>query len=66
MNTPKYPQKRAPSCTSSFAGVAVDPALAITIIIARPLAHAVTDGRMGRMTTTRALPFIGLEPCAAR
>jgi hypothetical protein len=60
MNTPKHPQKRAQSCTSSFASVAVDLALAITLIIARPLAHAVTDGRMGRMTATIARPFIGI------
>jgi hypothetical protein len=66
MNPPKRPQKRAPSCTSPFAGVAVNLALAITIIIARPLAHAVTDGRMGRMTATIALPCIGIQRCAAR
>jgi hypothetical protein len=66
MNAPKHPQKRTQSCTRSFAGVAVDLAPVIPIIIARPLAHAVTDGRMGRMTATITLPFIGIQPCAAR
>ena len=65
MNTPKHPQERAQACPGSFAGMAVDLALAIAIIIARPRAHAMTDGRMGRMTATRALPFIGIQPCAA-
>jgi hypothetical protein len=66
MNTPKHPQKCAQSCTSSLAGIAVDLALAIPTIIARPLVHAVADGGMGRMTATLALPFIGIQPCATR
>jgi hypothetical protein len=66
MNPTKHPQKRAQSCTGAFAGIAVDLASPITSIIARPLANAVADGRMGGMTATIALPCIGIQPCAAR
>jgi hypothetical protein len=66
MNTKKHPLKRAQSCTSAFVGVTVDLTLAITIIIARPLVHAVADGRMGRTIATIALPLIGIQPRAAR
>jgi hypothetical protein len=65
MNTSKPPQKRAQSCTSSFAGVAVDLAAAIPIIIARPFASAVAYGGVGRMAPVIALPFIRVQRGAA-
>jgi hypothetical protein len=66
MNTPKHPQKRAQSCTGSFAGVAVHLASAIAIIIPRPFAYTMADRGMGRMAATIALPLVGIEPRAAR
>ena len=61
MNTPKHPQKRAQPCTRSFAGVAVDLALAIPIIIARPFADTVAHRGMGWMTAAVALPFVCVQ-----
>jgi hypothetical protein len=40
----------------------VDLAVAIPILIARPLVHAMTDGRMRRMAATIAGPLIGIQP----
>jgi hypothetical protein len=55
------PEVRAEHRTGSFTGVAVHLAAAIPIVIASPFMHAVADRRMGRMTATIALPFIGVE-----
>jgi hypothetical protein len=57
----KGPQIGAECRTGPFAGITVDLAAAITIVIASPFMHAVADRRMGRMTATIALPFIGVE-----
>jgi hypothetical protein len=44
----------------------MDLALAITILIPRPFAYPVGNGGMARMAATIALPFVGIEPRAAR
>jgi hypothetical protein len=54
-------------CRSSpFAGVAMDLALAITIVVPRPFAYPVGHGGISRMAATIALPFVGIEARAAR
>jgi hypothetical protein len=56
-----------PKCrTRALTGVAVHLTSAIAIIIPRPLMHAVADRRMVWMTTPIALPFVGVQPRAAR
>jgi hypothetical protein len=62
----KGPQVGAECRSCPFAGVAMDLALAIPMIIPRPFAHPVGHGGIARMTATIALPFGGIEPCAAR
>jgi hypothetical protein len=57
----KSPQIGAERRTRPFAGLAVDLASAITIVIASLFMHAVADRRMRRMTATMALPFISVE-----
>jgi hypothetical protein len=47
-----------------LAGVAMDLALAVTVVIACPFAHPVGNRGMARMATSITLPFIGIEPCA--
>ena len=59
MNAPKGTQVGAERRAYSLAGVAVDFAAAIPIIIPCPLVHAMADGGMRRMAATIALPFIG-------
>jgi hypothetical protein len=49
-----------------FTGGAVHLTSAISIIIRRPLVHAVADGGMERMATPIALPRVGREQRAAR
>jgi hypothetical protein len=44
-----------------FAGVAVDLAVAIPIIIPRPLAHFMAHGGMDWMAATIALPFVRVQ-----
>lgn len=53
-------------CACPLAGVAVHLTLAISIIIPRPLGHAVADSRVIGMAPAIALPLIGVEPRAAR
>jgi hypothetical protein len=65
MNAPKDTQVGAERCPCSLAGVAVDFAAAIPIIIPCPLVHAVADGGMRRMAATITLPFVGIEQGAA-
>jgi hypothetical protein len=48
-----------------FTGIAVHLTLAIGIVIPRPFAHPMTDGRMGRMAAPVALPLVGIELGAA-
>jgi hypothetical protein len=52
-------------CASPLTGVAVHLTLAVSIIIPRPLVHAVADCRVARMAPAIALPLIGIEPRAA-
>src|SRR6266511_2260468 len=66
MNTAEGAQVSTERRTCPFTSIAVDLALAITIIIPRPLVHAVADGRMAPMTAAIALPLIGIKPRAAR
>jgi hypothetical protein len=61
VDSSKGPQRGAERRTCPFAGVTADLAAAIPIVIASPFMHAVADRRMGRMTATIALPFIGVE-----
>jgi hypothetical protein len=56
----KGPQIGAERRTGPFAGMAVDRASAITLVIASPFTHSVADRRRGRMTATIALPGIGV------
>jgi hypothetical protein len=56
----------AQCCSCPFAGVAMDLAPAITIIIPRSCAPTVGHGGMARLTATIALPFVGREPRATR
>jgi hypothetical protein len=55
---------RAERRTCSFAGVAVDLASAIPIIISRPLAHAMADRGMREWAPPITRPCIGIEPRA--
>ena len=66
MNAPKDTQV-GPECRPcSLTDVTVDLAAAVPIIIARPLAHAVTDGGMDRVAPPIALPLVRREPRAVR
>jgi hypothetical protein len=51
------PERRA----SALAGIAVDLAAAISIIVPRPLVHTMTDRGMKGMAPTIALPLVGIE-----
>jgi hypothetical protein len=61
MNAPKTtqigPERRARPLTA----IAVGLAAAISIIIPRPLMHAMTDSGMGWMAPPIALPLVGIE-----
>jgi hypothetical protein len=52
-------------CAGPLTGVTVHLTSAIAIIIPRPLAYAVADGRMAWMAAPITLPLVGIEPCAA-
>ncbi len=65
MNPPKGTQIGPKRRACSFTGVAVDLTPAITIIIPRPLVHAVAHSGMARVAATIALPFVGIERRAA-
>jgi hypothetical protein len=60
------PQVGAEYCARCFAGVAIDLALAITMIIPRPFTSTVGHGSMAWMTATIALPLVGIKPLATR
>ena len=65
MDALKHPRV-GPECrASSVAGVALDFAAAIAVIIPRPLVHTVAEGGMGWMAPPIALPLIGMELRAA-
>jgi hypothetical protein len=55
------PEVRAERRAGSFAGVAVDLAVAVPIIVSRPLVHAVADGGVGRIGAPVTPPFVGIE-----
>jgi hypothetical protein len=61
VNAAERTEVRAERRACSFAGVAVDLAAAIPIIIPCPLVHAVADGSMGRMAAPVALPFVRVQ-----
>src|SRR5688500_3245976 len=61
VNPPEGTQVGAECRPRPFAGVTVDLADAITIIITRPLSSAVTDRGMGRMAAVITLPFIRVQ-----
>ena len=66
VNAPEGAQVGTKRCPRSFAGVAVDLANTIVIIVTCPLPGAVTHRGMGRMAATIALPFVGIEQRGAR
>src|SRR5262245_22409616 len=61
MNAPKDTEVGAERRPCSLAGIAVDFAVAIAVLIPCPLVHAMADGGMRRMAATIALPFIGVQ-----
>jgi hypothetical protein len=58
VDPPEGTQGGAERRAGPFAGVAVDLAVAIPIIIPGPRVHAMAHGGMGRMAATRALPCV--------
>jgi hypothetical protein len=66
VDAPESAQLRPERRARPLAGVAMDLALAITIIIPRPFVHTVANRGMGRMAATIALPFVGIKQSAAR
>jgi hypothetical protein len=61
VNAPKGAQVGAECRAGPFAGVAVDLASAITVIVSGPLAHAMAHAAVGGMAAVIALPFVGVE-----
>jgi hypothetical protein len=59
--TPEGTQVAAERHACHFAGAAVDLAVAIAIIIPRPLVHAMAHGGMGRVAATLTLPFVRIQ-----
>jgi hypothetical protein len=65
MDSTEGAQIGAKRCAGPLAGVAVHLTWAISLIIPRPLVHAVADRRVVGMAPALALPLIGVEPRAA-
>jgi hypothetical protein len=61
MNAPKATQIGPERCASALAGIAVDLAAAISIIVPRPLVHPMTNRGMSGMAPAIALPLVGIE-----
>jgi hypothetical protein len=61
MNAPKIPQIGSERCAGPLAGIAVDLAAAIAVIIPRPLMHTMPDSGMRWMAPPVALPLVGIE-----
>lgn len=61
MNPPKHTQVGPERRAGSLAGITVDFAAAISIIIPGPFVHAMAHGGMGRMAATIALPFVRVQ-----
>jgi hypothetical protein len=66
MNAPKDTQVGPERRPCSLAGVTVDLAAAVPIIIPGPLVYAVADGGMDRVAPPIALPLVSIEPRAVR
>jgi hypothetical protein len=64
VNTLERTEVPAVRCARTLAGVAVDLAAAVTIIIPRPLVNAVADSGTAEMPPVIALPLIGIKPRA--
>src|SRR4051794_33610384 len=65
MDSTEGAQRGAKRCAGPLAGVTVHLTWAISLIIPRPLVHAVADRRVVGMAPALALPRIGVEPRAA-
>jgi hypothetical protein len=65
MNTSKGTEVGTKRSPCALAGIAMDLALPITIIIPRPFAHTMSNRGMVRMAAAITLPLIGIEPRAA-
>lgn len=61
MNAPKGTQKVANGRPNAFNGIGMNLSNAISISISCPLSFAMTDGEMGAIESTIALPFIGIN-----
>jgi hypothetical protein len=57
----EHPEVCAERGASSFAGVAMDLAVAVSMIIPCPFMDTVADRGVGRMTPPVALPLVGIE-----
>jgi hypothetical protein len=65
MNTSESTQV-GPKCSPcSLAGIAMDLALAISMIIPRPFAHTMGNRGMAWMAAAITLPFVGIKSGAA-
>src|SRR5262245_58965680 len=64
MDTPEGTPVGTKRRTRPLTGVAMDLALAVTVVIARPFAPPVGNRGMARMAPSITLPFIGREPRA--
>ena len=61
MDAAERPEVGAECGASPFAGVAVDLAVAVPIVVPCPLVHAVADGSVGRIAAPVTLPFVRVE-----
>jgi hypothetical protein len=61
MNAPKTTRIGSERRATPLAGIAVDLAAALAVIIPRPLVHTMTDSGMRWMAPPVALPLIGIE-----
>jgi hypothetical protein len=66
VDTPESTQIGPERCAHPLAGIAMDLALTITIVIPRPFAHPMGNRGMAPMTATITLPFISIEQRATR
>jgi hypothetical protein len=64
MNAPKPTQRGSERRTSPLAGIAVNLAAPIAVLISCPFVHAMTDSSMRWMAPPVALPLVGIEPRA--
>jgi hypothetical protein len=64
VDTPEGTQVGTKRRPRPLTGVAMDLALAVAVVIARPFAHPVGNRGMARMAPSLTLPFIGIEPRA--